>query len=329
VLLLFQRNDITGFFLLVFFAFALRFPYFFLHVPIEDLGLFYSGGMFPFDFLKNWYASYPLLYMFVSTVIWIFFAIYIKSIVLQEKLLQGKDFVAGMSVLLISSALPQLSIFSTHMLSAMLIFWAFARIISTQYNLKAQAHYFYIGFILGFAVIVHWTAIIFFPAAIWILLRIRLFVVRELAALVAGFVLPLYLMVGLQYVVSGKIEILTLFQAKVILPAAIQSAPAVLTLGLLIVLGSLVGISLYPRNKLENRMSLNRKWNAIILYAVFGLILSTQSLTWPGVPLVYFLAPFGIILGSAFSNNKRKYNTFTFYLAVLTVLSIQWVIRLV
>lgn len=329
MLVLFQRNDLSSFLILVFFVFALRLPYFLLPIDVAVLGDFYTSGVFSFNFLKDWYVASPKIYLFISTLIWILFAIYIKSVVVQERLLSRKDFVSAMAFVLLTSALPQFVILSVHSISVMLVFVAFARIISTQYNQSARAHYFFIGFILGIAFCVHWSNILFLMCAIWILLRLRIFVIQEFIALLLGFMLPVYLLTGLQYVISGEFKFASLFNMNIVLPTSIAHPWAVAVLMLLCMALGVIGIMLYRNNKTENKLQLTKKWNAILVYLFFAILVGSFSQTFPESNWVHALVPLSIILSSAYTNNRKKYNTFTFYLSILAVLSIQWVLRLV
>jgi len=329
VLVLFQRNDLSSFLILVFFVFALRLPYFLLPIDVSVLGDFYTSGVFSFHFLKDWYIAAPKIYLFLSTVVWILFAVYIKSVVVKERLLSRKDFVSAMAFVLLTSALPQFVIISVHSIAVFLVFIAFSRIISTQYNRSARAHYFFIGFILGLAFCVHWSNALFLLSSLWILLRLRIFVVQEYAALLIGFLLPIYLLTGLQYVIDGQFKFFSLFNMNIVLPTSITHPWAVAVLMLLCLILGAAGILLYRNNKSENKLQLTKKWNALLVYLFFAVLVGCFSRTFPESNWVHALLPLSIILSSAYTNNRKKYNTFTFYLSILAVLSIQWVLRLV
>ncbi len=327
MLLLFKRNDFPAFFILVFFTFLVRLVYF-IEVPsVEDLGLFYQSSFYNWDWLLAFYKWSPRFYLLLSTLFWLIFATYFKYVIVSEKLIGKKSFIPAMAFILFASVLPSFVIFSVQALSALLLFIAFAQSIRTQYNLKSASHYFIIGLLVGLAALLYWPSTLFILAIFWFLLSMRIFVLQEYVSLLLGFVLPLYLFVSLYYVLVGEFFWGKLLSLTLMFPIQLINNWSVMLLSVLSIFILLYGLFLARRGITDNKLLVTKKWNAVTVYFIFGSIIGAVSIVFPSVSWIFSIIPFSIILSSALSNNLKKYNTFTFYLVMLSVLGIQWLIR--
>lgn len=327
MLLLFKRNDFITFFILLVLAFALRLPYFIDPPAIDSLGNFYTSTFFSWTGLKNLYASSPRVYFFLSTLFWLFFSVYFKYVLINEKLFSEKNFISAMALVLFTAALPQFSVFSIQALSALLLFIAFAQTIRTQTNMNASTHYLLIGVLLGLSVMLYWPSIMFILAAFWILLSLRLFVAQEAISFLVGLILPFYLSISLYYIFTGHTNFLSNIQFGLSFPNKLVQTKASVVLTVLSIFILLYGLYVSRNGIKDARLLLIKRWNAVGVYFFVSALIGSLAVVFPAVTWIYTIIPFSIILGSALSNNLKKYNTFTFYLVLLIVLSIQWFIR--
>jgi hypothetical protein len=329
VLLLFKRNDILGFAILVFVAFLLQLSYFVNPPELAELGNFYTNTFGTFNWLRDLYVSAPRFYLFLSTLFWLGVSIYFKQVIVNLRLVEHRDFVPSIALLLVVSSLPTFMIFSVASLAAVFIFVGLGIILGTPYNKTARSRYLIIGLFFGVAFILYWPFIWVFLAAIIVLLSMRLFVLQEIIALILGMMLPIYLVWTLHFVFTGHMFTLASLALPYSLPVSIQYRVATLVLTAFIIIFSFYGIYISRNTGLGNRVQHIKKWNGVLLFFIISLFAGLGSQIFPSNSFILPLISFSIILCSALLNNLKKYNTFTLYLVLIVVLSLQWVLRFI
>lgn len=327
MLLLFKRNDIIGFLVLAVVAFLLRLVFFVNPPQIAALGEFEVTTFGHFAWLRNWYLNSSFTFLVLSTIVWLLFSIYFKQSVADEKFLSRRDFMPAFALILITASLPQFIILSAPLFSAFFVYLSFSFAIGTPYNKAAHSRYFNIGFFMGVAIVFYWPAIIAIPAILIILLGMRLFVLQEILAYFFGILLPLYLIFSLYYVFVGKTISYADLALKLHLPVSWTHVSATILLIALLILVTFYGLYISRNNMADNKIQLIKRWNSLVIYLVVSILIGFTTTTFPGNAFVFVLIPFSIILSSALTNNLSKYNTFTFYLVLIAVLSVQWVLR--
>lgn len=329
MLLLFKRNDVLGFAILVFVAFVLRMAYFVNPPAISELGDFYTNTFGKFNWLQDMYVAAPRLYIFLSAIFWIGVSVYFKQALVNLRLVPHRDFVPAIALVLVTSALPPFMILSVAGLAAVSIFVALTLVLGTPYNKTSRSRYFTIGAFLGIAIILYWPCIFLFIAALFILLSIRLFVLQEVVALILGTVFPVYLVWALYYIFSGHVFNPSNLAISFTLPVAIQYKSAAQVFIFFVILMAFYGIYISRNNISGNKIQLIKKWNGVLMFFILSLMAGISTKIFPLTAFVIALVPFSIILSSALTNNHKKYNTFTFYFVLVVVLSLQWVLRFV
>ncbi len=329
MLLLFKRNDIPGFAILVFVAFVLRIAYFINPPTLEELGNFYTNSFGVFRWMKNSYLAAPRTYILFSTIFWLGFSIYFKQMLVKLRLVQHRDFVASIVLMLTTAALPPFIIVSVASCAALSLFIALSMILGTPYNQPSRSRYFMIGAFIGIAIILYWPCFLAFIAALIILLSVRIFVLQEIVALILGTLFPLYLVWALHYILIGHFFDWDHLAISYNLPVSIQFRTASQVFIFVVILLSFYGIYISRNNVSGNRIQLIKKWNGVLLFFVISIIIGLSTKVFPVNTFVIALIPFSIILSSALTNNLKKYNTFTFYFVLIVVLSLQWVLRFI
>lgn len=329
MLQLFKRNDVVGFAILVVVAFLLSLSYFVQPPNIEVLGNFYKSSIGSFAWMKTVYSHHPRLYVFFSLLCWLAVSIYGKQVVVNLKLVPQRNFVPSIAILLSVFSMPMFFVLSVSGLAAIALFIALGQILATPYNKTARSRYFAIGAFIGIAAILYFPYCGMFLAAFIILLSMRLFVWQEILALFFGALFPIYLIFMLHYILVGEGFAFSLQALSVSLPTTLQMRPASILMLATALAVVVYGILISRKGISGNKVQLTKKWNGLLVYFIFSMLVGLLTAIFPSHALILPALCFSIILSSALINNYQKYNTFTFYLILLVVLSLQWVVRFI
>lgn len=327
MLIIFKRNDLLTVNVLIVFTILMRMAYFY-HLPsAEELGFFYKSNFFIWYGLKNFYIQQPNFFWILSTLFWLLVALYFKYEMIKHKLVAQKNFIPAMSFLLIGSAVPQYAIFSLQAISALFVFISIMHLLSQAQSKNAIGALFFSGMFLGCGIFLYWHNIIFLIPATLILINTRLTSSKEFVALLLGCALPFYLFFTLHYVIGNY----KIYNPFLIFPLQLPKllyhiyVPILLTtIGVVVVF---YGIFLAKTQRSYALIQFTKNWNSVLQYFLFSLLAVVFTSIFPNAAWTLMLFPFSIILSSSFINNTKKYNTFTFYLILLSVLALQWVIR--
>ncbi len=329
MLLLFKRNDIIGFVILAFVAFLLQISYLFNPPTLSELGNFYTNSFGTFNWLRDFYAAAPRLYILVSTIFWFGFSIYFKKVLISLHLVAHRDFVPSIAVLIVVSSLPIFFVMSVASWAAVILFVALGMMLGTPYNKTARSRYFFIGSLVGLAATLYWPYVWIFLAVLIVLLSMRIFVLQEIIALCIGLFFPAYLIWALHYVFTGIVFTWSSLALDFSLPVAIQYMLASQVFLVFIIILSFYGIYVSRKGKSGNMVQYIKKWNGVLLFFLASILLGLGAAIFPSNAFILPLLSFSIILCSTLINNHKKYNTFTFYLVFIVVLSLQWVLRFI
>ena len=329
MLLLFKRNDILGFGILVIVAFLLQLSYFVNPPALTELGNFYSNSFGKFNWLRDFYLAAPRFYIFISTLFWIGFSIYFKQVLANLHLAAHRDFIPSVALLLVVSSLPVFLVMSVASWAAFALFVALSMMLGTPYNKTARSRYFIIGSLVGLAMVLYWPYAWIFLAVIIILLSMRIFVLQELVALILGFLFPVYLIWALHYIFTGHVFTYSSIGLHFTLPVSIQYIIATQVFILMLILVSFYGIYISRNGVLGKKVQHIKKWNGVLIFFMASVLVGLGSKIFPSNAFILPAITFSIILCSALINNHKKYNTFTLYIVLITVLSLQWVLRFI
>ena len=110
---IFKRNDALAFASLLVLHLVLKIKVI-LHPPeIANLEKFYQGFFFQWKWLKQFYIASPGIYIFLSSILFFLFILYVNVIVNEERLFNRKSYVPALSLVLFSAFIPELCLFST------------------------------------------------------------------------------------------------------------------------------------------------------------------------------------------------------------------------
>ena len=325
---IFKRNDISTAIVLVVMSFIMRLKYI-LHPPkVETIEGFQEGFFFQWKGLYNFYIAHPSLYIGLSTILFIVFAVYFNFIINREKIFARKSFIPGFAIILYSSFLPSFSIFSTVFIANVFIFLAFANVLSAYNIYSPQKIFFNAGLFLGFATLFYFPSILLFILFILLILMIRSFKWQEFLAYIFGVITPFY--IGALYLfLIGKWHSYTKhLYFRMHFPTKIIATPIFITLSIITGIMLVYGLFLVNQFQNKNTTGVRKKWNCIGFYFVFASIVGLFSVRFPSLTWLMAVTPFSIILSQSLQNNKEKFNTFTFYFLLILLFSIQWIMQL-
>ena len=326
MLRIFKQNDISSAFGLVIMTILLKLK-FILHPPaLADLGSFQRGFLFSFPALAELYHQRPALYVIVSVLVLLSFAIYLNIVVNREKLLVKKTYLPAFCFILLSSFSPLLNIISMAGIANIILFIAFSKTLQLYHLSKPRRACFDIGLLVTIAGFFYFPALLFILLFLIILLLLRAFVIEEVLAYLLGILTPVYLCLSIVYLTGywphlHEIAFLHLtppIRTMSIIPLILTSVISITMLVYSLFLLNLAGI--------KNTMAVRKKWNGVVIYLFFAMLCGIFSAMFPGIPWVITITPISILLCQTFLNNNEKYNTFTFYFLLVAALIIQWLL---
>ncbi|MBK7762710.1 MAG: hypothetical protein IPI46_04970 [Bacteroidetes bacterium] len=322
-----KQNSLVSLILLILLTAILKARYI-LHPPdISTLEGFQKGTLFTFTQLSKLYANHPSLYIVLSTIMSLFFSLYINHIMNREKLQSQKSYLPAFSFILFTSFLPILSIFSMVFISSIVLFAALAKTWQLYHNTNARKESFDIGLLVSLAVLFYFPSmllILLFPIFMLIMRPINL---KEMVAYSIGMFIPLYMGIAWIYLQGNLPNWSQVLYFHITLP--LKTIP-LLTLAITTVTSFsviLYGFYIINSNSTKNAMAVRKKWNVMGIYLGVSVVTGIFSRVFPGITWVMMAIPVSIILSQAFLHNKEKYNTFTFYFLLLTVMAVQWLFK--
>lgn len=309
-------------------SFIMRLKYI-LHPPkLETIEGFHQGFLFQWKGLFNFFTTHPNLYVGLSVIVSIAFAVYFNFVINREKIFARKTYIPAFAFMLYSSFLPSLAIFSTVFIANAFIFIAFANILGSYNATSPQKTFFNTGLFLGLATLFYFPAIILFILFVILILIVRPFKLQELFAYIFGVITPFYF-VGIILFLQGKWKSYTqhLFY-HIHLPLKTISTPIFIALSIISIMMLVYGLFLVNQSQGKNTTGVRKKWNCIGFYVFFTAISGLFSTIFPALTWLIFATPFSIVLAQSLQNNKEKFNTFTFYFLLIMLFTIQWWMQL-
>ena len=273
---IFRQKNSSNILLLLVYALALKFTLF-LHpkAPLrqDEDNYLYKGLLNFFDPLHLPH----IFYSFLAFALLFSQAALFNRICNTQKMLAKPTYLPAMSYILITSLLPEWSLFSAPMLINSMLVWIYYRMTLLYNSTKAASAIFNIGVAMGLVTLFYQPAVLF-VLLIWFSLYImRPFVIREWLIGLVGFTTPYYFL-GIILYLTGQ------WNWKKVIPTIHFSLPAMpssifITISIvLLVLPFIIG-GVYAQNNLSKMLIQVRKnWSLLLLL----LIVSTCILLLDG-----------------------------------------------
>ena len=184
---------------------------------------------------------------------------------------------------------------------------------------------FNVGLMLSIAVMFYFPVILFLPLFMLFFWIFRPFALQENVACILGFLTPVYLMLAVFYLQGRLPKAFASLNNHIQYPSKIlQPIPVFIFIGICILL-MLISVFVSNQNAFKNAILTRKKWRIVNVYLFFALIIALLSTQFPSSYFILALTPFSILLSQSFQNRKEKWNIFTFFFLMISVLSMQWV----
>jgi len=324
VLGVFKQNTVSTAIALVFVTFIMK-NNAILHPPtLKDLGDFHKGVFFQWDWMYAWYKSSPNVYVFMSSCVILGVALYINYVINREKMFQRKSYLTALMFVLMTSMLPSLNVLSFAAIANIFIFMAVAKALTLQNATSSRKAVFDIGLWVSMAVLFYFPAILFLLALFIFILVFRPIILQEIMAYLLGLLTPIYFSLALLFL-SGKWPVYAKnLYLHINLPLQLVTLPVFILMTVSSISLLIYGIYIGNNLSAKNPIAVKKKWGAIHVYIVFGLIAGCFSSIFPSTPWIIAITPFSILLCNTFHNNIEKYNIFTFYFLLAVLITVQW-----
>ncbi len=321
---LFKRNDIASSIGLIVLTLLTR-VHLFLHPPdVQSISDFNQGLFFTWQSLKEFYIHQPVLYLFISTILFLLFAFYFNYVINEEKLYQRKSMLPALALVLYSALVPSLTLFSTVFIANICLFIAFAKSLQLYHSRSSKIASFDIGIWVSAACLFYFPAIPMFIFFLMTLLILRSFSFKEILAYVFGIVTPFYFALGIVFLTGHWHSVMPHLFLHIYLPLKLISNVQFIILTITSLFLIVHSLYLINQSGIKNPIAVQKKWNVIILYLIFSVLIGIFANIFPGLPWLLAITPISIILSQAFHNQKEKYNIFTFYFLLSVIVIVQW-----
>ena len=325
MLQVFKRNDISAYTALLFIALLCKMKYL-LHpsLMITDTDAF-DTFFFHINAWRTFLVNNPLFYTFLSITVQFIFALYVNHVLNVQKMHAQKNHFATLSFILVTSFFPQFNVLGSAFMANMFLFIAFSYVLKLSSTPQPRKWCFNVGLMLSIAVMFYFPVILFLPLFMLFFWIFRPFALQENVACILGFLTPVYLMLAVFYLQGRLPQAFASLNNHIQYPSKIlQPIPVFIFIGICILL-MLISVFVSNQNAFKNAILTRKKWRIVNVYLFFALIIALLSTQFPSSYFILALTPFSILLSQSFQNRKEKWNIFTFFFLMISVLSMQWV----
>lgn len=297
----FKSNAPINNFILFVYALILKWPLFFHpHIPgvkKEDAFLYNSL----LSFINPLGKEFPLVYGILVFALLFIQALFLNFIVINQKLFQKSNQLAGMIFILFSSLIDDFYLFSAPVICATFLLWILYKFSFLQQNQDSKKAVFDIGILLGLSILFYAPAFIFIIFIFYGLSVTRPFRLTEWILALLGLITPYYFL-GAYIFISGKSNVQILPSINMILPHFNFSIWESIAIGLVFV-SVLLGF-VFSQNNIRRLLVQSRKtWSMIY----FFLLLSLFVLFQVNSGFLLMAAPAAAIASAAFFYPEKKW----------------------
>lgn len=327
MLALFKKNDIRAVFGLLFLGILCHWHNFTAPISSPAASKFHKALFFQSDILLQWANHHPLLLSILSFLALFSTALYLNHIVVQEKMVNRKSYFVAVSFMLYTGFMPVFSVLSMPFFSALATTFAFAKCVSLNHSNQIKTDVFSIGVLLSLGTLFYFPAILNLFFFLFILILLRVFSPRDLVTLLLGFTGPMYVVGILIYIFGDSDTVLKNLFFHIEFPVSVVYAKQTLIWSALTLILFVYGSFLYQVQRARMHIAVRKKWNALALYLIAGVVSGLFSKEFPSVAWIVMIIPFSILLSLTFQSDREKVNTFTFYFFIIALLATQWLIK--
>lgn len=223
----------------------------------------------------------------------------------HHKLMPKQNYLWGMSYILITSLLPDWSHFSAPLLINSVMIWVFYRMVDLYNSQKPGTSIFNIGVWTGIVSLLYIPAMAFLLLALFGLVTMRPFRIREWLVGVLGFTCPYYFLFLVLYL-SGH------WNLKDIIPHIVLTIPARPTdiwiiLGMFwLVIPFIIGGYFVQHNLNKVLIQIRKSWSLLLLYLVVAVIVIIINRADSYENWIVMAVPFAAFHAAAYYYPARK-----------------------
>lgn len=168
---------------------------------------------------------------------------------------------------------------------------------------------------------------VFFFLFLALLLLLRPFVLEENIAYLLGIATPIYFSMAILYLSGHWNDMGKLLYLHITPPLKTMSIVPLIALTIISMTMMVYGFYLVNQAGTKNAIAVRKKWNGVVLYLFFSIVIGLFSTVFPGVPWIMTMTPISILLSQTFFNSKERLNQLVFYFLFIASLVLQWAVK--
>ncbi len=299
---------------------------FLLHPTLSniDTGSF-DALFFKLAGLKSFQAANPLSFVWASILLQFVFAIVLNTAMINQRLFPQKNILIGLAYILITSFFAEFNFISSAFIANFFLLMAFVNILKLSGTSKPRQLCFNTGMLMGLASFFYFPAILLFVVFLFFIWLLRPFVLQEAITYLLGFIICYYVATAYLFLTDQLFQGRWQLNFHVSLPAPVGSTVHLIIFGIVSLLLLTRSAMVSSNNVRKEPMIVRKKWRLVYAYLFFATLISLFSSKFPSAFLVVALTPFSILLSQSFNQNKEKWNIFTFFFILISILGIHWI----
>jgi len=255
--------------------------------------------------LDTVFGHTPIIYSTLSFIILLTQAMLFNRICNYDKLLPKPNFLPAMSYILITSLLPDWGHFSAPLLVNSIMIWVFYRMIELYNSNRPLSSIFGIGLWTGIVSLLYIPAMAFLLLALFGLITMRPFRIKEWLVSLLGFTFPYYFLFLVLYLTSH-------WDWNSVVPKIVFTLPARPTyvwtiVGMFwLVLLFIVGGYFVQKNLNKVLIQIRKSWSLLLLYLVVALVIILINRADSYENWIVMAVPFAAFHAAAYYYPARK-----------------------
>lgn len=234
-------------------------------------------------------------------------ALYLNKVCNRHHLFARYSYLPALGYILITSFFSQWNYLSIHVISNWFIIAMIDRVLKLYLKQDAGNIIMSIGFSISMMTLLYVPNVFYLLLFTFSTASLRTFKLREWLIGITGFVIPIYLIVGILFLTDklfllrGYIDIDWYFPT--IFPSSLSFFVALIFVLLLLVFG------LYHLSKLMSRMVIQGRkyWWVIVIFAGLSLLIAIAGLTEDYSQILGLMIPFSIIFSNIWFGIRKKW----------------------
>lgn len=304
MVLIFKNNNPSNNLLLFFYALILKVPSFLEpFVPTADS---MDGFLYRVILRRLTELDIPSIFPVLSFILVYAQAIFLNRFVLTKRLNQKASYLPGMSLILITSLIPEWEQFSSTLIANTFLVWVISRLCILHNNATPKTLIFNIGLSIGLSSFFYFPSLGFIILVLISLIISRPFFLQEWLLFFIGIVIPYYFFASWVFL-TDRTNNYQLPVIKVTRHLNFNNSWYFLAAAAMII-GILAGIYFIRKNLFRQLVQIRKSWNIIFVYLIISALV--PFINNGGIRLDYWILtaiPAAFILAPAFVYPQKKW----------------------